>query len=223
MRARWRWPSPVVPRVASFRVFCSSGRDACHAGTTPNSSPVITDSPTANASAWPSTAIGATRESRPARARGSGPRPRTRAAPRSAPPTHRQQHALGEQLANQHLPAGAERGADRQLAGRARWRAPSAGWRRWRRRSAARSSTAPSSTSSGVRAERTSTSCSGRRDRREVRVGVGIRARQLLPDRVELGVRRPRAMTPASTARRRADSACLDSRADRRRRPGGRS
>ncbi len=50
-RAKCRWPSPVDPRVLSFSVLCSSGRDACQAGTTPNSTPVASESNSANPSA----------------------------------------------------------------------------------------------------------------------------------------------------------------------------
>jgi hypothetical protein len=46
----------------------------------------------------------------------------------------RQQHALGQELANEPAAAGAERQADADLALPARRRAPAACWRHWRRR-----------------------------------------------------------------------------------------
>ena len=50
---------------------------------------------------------------------------------------HAQQNALGEQLPHQSPPSGAERRADGHFLLRGRWRARAAGWRHWRRRSAA--------------------------------------------------------------------------------------
>ena len=62
----------------------------------------------------------------------------------------REQARLAQQLPDQLPAPGADRQPDRHLACRVRRRAPAAGWRCWRRRSAARTPVTPSSSASGA-------------------------------------------------------------------------
>ena len=187
MRARCRCPSPVVPRVASFSVFCSSGRDACHAGTTPNSRPVTIESTTANVSAWPLTAIGATRGMSP------GSSARMRSTPQNAsstpsPPPTTASSTLSVSSCRTSTPRPAPSAA-RIASSRARTVARAISrLATFATTISSTQSTAPSSTIKRRARGADQHVLQRPRQRREVRIGVGIGARQLLPDRVELGV-----------------------------------
>ena len=73
----------------------------------------------------------------------------------------RQQKAFGNQLADDPAAAGAERRADRHLAGAHAWPCPAAASRCWRRRSAAPRRRRPTGDTSVRRTSPTSTSCRG--------------------------------------------------------------
>ena len=132
------------------------------------------DTPSVKASAEPSTAMSAAR----GRSGGAIAATRARRTPPAPGPTTplsaREQQALGQQLPHDRDRGRAEREAHRDLALPRRARAPAAGARRWRRRSAARSRPRRAAPSRPRRVSPTTRSLSGTTC--TFAVGVGIAA-----------------------------------------------
>ena len=156
-------PVPLAPRPASFRSRVRSRRDSRNAGARPNSRPDAIERHGGEQRARaPSRPISSRR--------GTLPRPsawmpcdagrRRRATPSSAAGAGQQQR-LGQQLPHEAAGAGADRGAHGHLAPAAEGARRAAGWRRWRRRRAARSRPRRRGSTSGRRTSPTTCSCSG--------------------------------------------------------------
>ena len=108
-------PKPPAEAPVSLRVRAGSTRDQASAGAVPNSRPATTDTMTANASTAPSTPTSAS----PGTLRGASTGA-ARAIPRrhgesDRPAGDTQDDALGQQLADDPAPPGAERAPDGQL------------------------------------------------------------------------------------------------------------
>ena len=164
--------------------------------------------------------------------------PAAAAARRGAAGAARHQ-ALGQELAQRAAPAGAERGAHRDLPLAARRRGRGAGWRRWRRRSAARGRPRPRARrSAGPRRRRRAAPSSGdaalmpplagsrpgaRCSRRAAIAGISARARASGDAGRERGRRRRvvARVADSAVARQRTESSARQ-RADPGRRPPGR-
>ena len=173
-----------APRVGSTSV-------ACQAGATPKSSPTASVAAAQNAATRRSKTTVTAGGSRPAGiSDGAAPAIAAPIAEAEQAADDREHQALGHQLADDAGAAGAERGADRQLAGRAPPRAPAAGAPRWRSRSAARSRRrrGTAATSAAARC-RSRASCSGS----TTRPPAGVRGRELpreaRGDALEVGAR----------------------------------